>query len=439
MPLRKILNTIAILLSLVAAGGAQEVLYSFQGGSDGQNPSISGLVFDEEGNIYGTTGWGGAGAYCNENFLGPCGIVYELTPDSNGGWTKTTLYNFCSLPNTLPNCADGQYPLGVVRDSAGNLYGVTSFGGANDQSADGAGVVFELTPNGSGWTESVLYNFCSLQNCIDGEQPGSNLIIDGKGNLYGTTYAGGSSNRGTVFKLSRSGSGWTLTTLHSFSGSDGVNPSAPLLLGNGGLFGTTPGGGAHGEGVVFEISSSSGGPKENVLYSFTGKADGGIPAAPLIFDTTGNLYGTAEFYGGHNKGVAFELVRGSSGTWTYALIHAFAGGTDGAYPEAGLLIDGAGDLYGTTTGGGGTGCEGVGCGTIFGLTPITGGGWTETIQAFSGTDGSTPQDIAKKSVQTADEPFDHNVPGKRGCPGGCYGTTYGGGASGFGVVFQAAH
>ena len=297
------------------------VTHSFGTGHDGQKP-FGSLVFDSAGNLYGTTSMNG---------LYGKGTVFEVSP--NG--TETVLYNFGN------GTGDGQKPLGnLILDSAGNLYGTTSEGGAF-----GNGTVFQLSPNG---TETVLYNF---GNGGDGQNPDAGLIFDTSNNLYGTTAIGGAFGNGTVFELSPNGvGGWTETVLYSFgSGGDGQNPEAGLVLDtSGNLYGTTVNGGAFGGGTVFQLSPTHGCCRENLVHSFGNGADGRNPYAGVIFDSSGNLYGTTANGGGNSGGTAFELSPSGGGGWTEAFSYSFGSGTDGANPFSALVFDSSGNLYGTT-------------------------------------------------------------------------------------------
>jgi len=272
-------------------------------------------------------------------------------------------------------------------DGAGNLYGTTREGGANK-----GGVVFQLAPSGTGWSETVLYSFCSQSNCTDGANPAAGLIMDGAGNLYGTTIFGGTGSpaNGTVFMLTPDPTGtvWTETVLYLFCSqtncADGANPRAGLIMdATGNLYGTTQGGGGHGSGVVFELTPDPTGTvwTETVLYSFCSQtpncADGSGPVAGLIMDAAGNLYGTT-FRGGNGadifgNGVVFELTPDPTGTvWTETVLYSFCSQTncaDGNLPLAGLIMDAAGNLYGTTSVGGSNFASSCinGCGVVFEL------------------------------------------------------------------------
>src|SRR6266478_3520860 len=279
-------------------------------------------------------------------------------------YTEQVLYRFCSQAN----CADGKNPAAaVIMDAAGNLYGTTVGGGANN-----AGVVFKLTQTGSGWTYKVLYSFCSKTLCADGGTPNAGLIMDAAGNLYGTTTGGGpnQSTNGVVFKLAPNGSSWTETVIYNFCSqtncADGARPYASLIMDAGGnLYGTTAAGGngcyitTNGCGIVFELTPSGSAWTEKVLYKFCLQSgncsDGAVPYAPLMMDGAGNLYGTT-FSGGLSitEGVAFKLAPSGS-SWTETVLYYF--GQQGCYyldpcqPRAGLIMDEAGNLYGTSANG----------------------------------------------------------------------------------------
>jgi uncharacterized repeat protein (TIGR03803 family) len=328
------------------------LLYSFKGASDGSDPN-GALVFDRLGNLYGTTVKGGP--YAN-------GTVFQLAPLSNGTWAERVLYSFQALP-------DGQYPYaGLTFDTLGNLFGTTYSGGNSNTNGcgyTGCGVVFELKPSSGGkWAESVIYAF---NGGTDGDDPyyGS-LAIDAAGNLFGTTFYTGCSgcSSGTVFEISPNGSGgWTHFVIYSFTGgNDGGLPTSGVTLDSAGnLYGTTSYYGAFGSGTVFELKPSSGGWIESTLYSFTGGTDGARPFSGVVLDAAGNLYGTT-FEGGTRYcplsgysgcGVVYKLAPGTS-QWSYTSLYTFTDKLDGANPNAGVVLDGAGNLYGTTEEGGKT-------------------------------------------------------------------------------------
>jgi uncharacterized repeat protein (TIGR03803 family) len=291
-------------LTLSAGHWTETVLYSFAGGEDGTDPSS--LIEDAAGNLYGTTPLGG-GAECIEECggncpVGTCGTVFELTL-SAGHWAKTTLDSFTEF------YAEGSQPQGgLIRDAAGNLYGTTLRGGPNNTSCPyagggGCGTVFELTPSGSDWTETVLYSFGG----VNGETPGAGVVRDTAGNLYGTTTNGGdpTCNCGVVFKLDTAGKE---TVLHTFKGgTDGAYPGALVFGAHGFLYGTTTGGGdlTCDCGTVFSVNSAG---TEAVLYSFTGGIDGALPNSALIRDAANNLYGTTQNDGADNRGTVFMIA-----------------------------------------------------------------------------------------------------------------------------------
>jgi len=214
-----------------------------------------------------------------------------------------------------------------------------------------------LTPAaGGGWAEKILHDFNF--NGIDGTYPWASLVIDTSGHLYGTTVEGGAYGVGTVFELKpTAGGGWAETVLHSFNtdGSDGYNPYCALVLdGSGNLYGTTSKGGAYDFGTVFEmkIRASGSGWNETILHSFDNITDGSSPQVGLIFDHVGSLYGTT-YGGGSFYGTAFELIPGAGGNWTEKILHEFSStNPDGHSPYGNLIFDAAGNLYGTTSGGG---------------------------------------------------------------------------------------
>jgi uncharacterized repeat protein (TIGR03803 family) len=314
----------------------------------------AGLLRDKAGNLYGTTNRGGD-TFC---YSDGCGTVFRL--DNTG--KETVLYKFTGNP-------DGMFPAQpvLVEDGSGNLYGTTGNGGDY-----GLGSVFKVDKTGK---ETVLYSFTGYS---DGCFPDTGVILDAAGNLYGVTLQGGvalcNSGYGTVFELDTSG---TLSVLHTFDVGDGAYPGSALLFDRAGnLYGTTVGGGksfvcgSTGCGTVFKLLPQSGGGwTETVLYSFcslSGCTDGEEPGTgPLAMDSAGNLYGTT-FFGGTSRcggsgcGVVFKLD--TSGKET--VIHDFSGGSDGAYPTAGVILDRTGNLFGTATSGGDPKCH-QGCGTVF--------------------------------------------------------------------------
>jgi uncharacterized repeat protein (TIGR03803 family) len=270
--------------------------------------------------------------------------------------------------------------------------------------------------------ETVLHSFDNN----DGMQPVGGVIFDASGNLYGTTFYGGTYGSGTVYELTPGTSGWTETVLHSFNGTglDGSWPNNNVVLdASGNIYGTTFFGGAFGVGTVFELSAATGGGwTEKILHNFTAKGgDGTYPHTGLVFDTSGNLYGTASGGGANSDGIVFELSPAVGGGWTES-VFSFSG-TNGAFPYGGVIIDGSGNLYGTTSSGGSSSACHLGCGTVYELTPIAGGGWTEKVlHSFNNTDGANP---------AAAVVFD--------AAGHLFGMTGQGGAYNYGGVFELVH
>lgn len=387
---------------------------------------------------------------------------------ANAAWASTTkvVYSFAGDE-------DGEYPdTELVMDAGGNLYGTTVLGGDF-----GSGTVFQLTPSGSGWTHTVLHSFTSGP---DGGQPYGGVTLDAQGNLYGTTVTGGiggcEGGCGVAYRLSRSGSSWTETVVHSFTGGlDGSGPGVGVTLDqHGNLYGMTPTGGRHGLGVIYRIrlaqpgagslkvlhafsgqpdgstaskgrlivdgaghlfgATTVGGANDQgevfelrrapagqwqikTLYSFAGQPDAGFPYGGLTFDPAGNLYGTTYYDGANDLGSVYQLHRGTGGAWSERVIYSFKGGADGSFSISNVVFDANGNLYGTTSEGGAAACS---CGTIFKLTPDAQGHWTESIvHTFSGSpDGSNPYNGLVADAGTL------------------YGTTVHGGVDDEGSVFQ---
>jgi uncharacterized repeat protein (TIGR03803 family) len=410
------------------------VLHNFTGPPDGAG-STAGLVEDAAGNFYGITSQGGiTGGACGDP---GCGLVFKLDQSGN----ETVLHSFAGQP-------DGATPLaGLVLDAAGNMYGTTSSGGTAN-----LGTVFKLDSTG---TETLLYSFTGEP---DGAGPAADLVFDAAGNLLSTTSAGGLANAGTVFKLDSTGKE---SALYSFTGgSDGSTPMAGLVLdAEGNMYGTTIAGGARpcklpkrGRstmsptcGVVFELDKTG---TESVLYSFTGEPDGANPAGDLVRDAAGNLYGST-IAGGtpcisiapplpgqgpvteYDCGTVFKVQPTGGET----LLHTFNGVPDGAIPFGGLILDAAGNLYGTTSQGGEGSCavssgfdrtEDLGCGSVF---EVEAAGKATVLYSFTGTG----LDWAPKSRLILDS------------SGNVFGTTTQGGVLGgqcgtygCGVVFELA-
>lgn len=322
----------------------------------------SALVRDAAGNLYGTTSYGGTGGGSNCGNFG-CGTIFKL--DTSG--KEIVLHSFVGT--------DGHGPRGgLIRDGAGNLYGTALYGGDLSRCGGlGCGTIFKLDAAG---TFTVLYAF---EGGLDGAQPIGSLARDSQGNLYGATYEGGSFDCegpgcGTLFKVDTRGSE---TVLHAFLSAEpyGIVPFGGLIRDSAGnLYGTTSAGGAFAEnGTVFKLDSSG---VLTVLYNFMGGTDGSGPAAPLIRDAVGNLYGTTELGGdpsckllGTQLGCGAVVKLDPAGHET--VLYTFKGGKDGGFPDAGLVMDATGNLYGTTSLGGDLACanSGLGCGVVFEVRP----------------------------------------------------------------------
>ena len=392
-------SAILLILMLVASPVTKaqtfQVLHTFEE-TDGRGP-YAGLTIDQAGNFYGTTHNGGKG------ILSP-GTIFRLQR-SGSNWSFTTLYNFTGdgydgeipaarvilgpdgslygtaagivfnlrpAPNSCqhPPCAwietvisqsvGGESEL--IFDQGWNIYGTAQYG------AGRKGEVYELMRSGEGWSGQILYSFSGN----DGAYPYAGVIFDKAGNLYGTTFQGGDYNAGTVFELSPSADGWTEKVLYSFqNGSDGGYPWGGVIFDqSGNLYGSTSAGGSGNGGTVFRLSPSSGGWALNTLYSFPGQGQGG-PHASLTFDGSGNLYGTTYQDGAHPyNGSVFKLTPTSQPPWIYTSLHDFTGGSDGANPISNVIMDGGGNLYGTASEGGDNHCfSGVGCGVVWEITP----------------------------------------------------------------------
>ena len=385
----------AVGLGFQRFSGTHHVLYDFQGGTDGTGPQGK-LIADMGGALYGTTSEGG-GTGCGG--LG-CGTVFKLTP-SGSGYTESILYAF-------NGGTDGQAPMaGLLADTNGVLYGTTSSGGSA-----GAGTIYELKPSGSTYTESVIYNFGSYSG--DGADPGFGaLVTDSSGALYGTTRAGGSAactyGCGTVFKLAPQGSSWTESVIYAFQyGSDSAYPAAGLLKEGNTFFGTTEGVCCPSGAVVFSLTAIRTGYRFRTLYTFRGVPDGDQPVGGVVTDGSGALYGTTA-YGGNSAprcgtdlgcGTVFKLSPSGS-NYTESILYRFKynptgpGLWDGAFPDSGVVVDSTGAVYGTTNQGGsnmghcGDGGFSGSCGTIFKLTP-SGSSYIETRFAFDGVNGRSP-------------------------------------------------
>jgi uncharacterized repeat protein (TIGR03803 family) len=405
---------VVLLLLTTSAWASSEKVLLNFHGTDGSDGNS--LIFDPAGNLYGIAVAGGAGT-CS----GGCGTIFKLTSTSSG-WVTSVIHDF-------RGGSDGMSPSGgLIFDPQGNLYGVTTFGGGGGGCNFGCGTVFKLTPGAGGqWTEKIIYRFTVSAGA--GNYPNGPLIMDAAGNLYGTTGNGGACKFcGAVFELTPTATGqWSLTTLHNFTGSpDGCQSLAGLTFdAAGNLYGTTQGGNgpcnfsSGGGGTVFELSPVAGGGwTETTLYHFLGGADGDTPNSGVVFDAAGNLYGTTQLGGTTNFGTVFKLSPVSGGGWSKTTIYAFNFNPDGTNPVLSTpVLDAAGNLYGTTIQGG------TGIGTVFKLTPGSGTTWTETQLHVFGVGHSND---GRNPVSTLI--FD--------AAGNLYGTTISGGTNGFGTVFE---
>lgn len=367
------LVTVIAALTLTTTAFAQFTITDLHNFGSVQNDGSSPMtppIMDSAGNLFGVTTSGGAHSG---------GMAYELSPSATG-WTYTDIYDFAGGPT------GAAFPSGgLILDASGNLYGVTQSGGP-----DNHGVVYELSPSSSGWTQTILYSFTGNSFA---DTPRGLLLFDASGNLYGITnaYVGG----GTVYELSPSSSGWTKQVLYTFTGgTDGANPQGNLLMDSAGrIYGGTQNGGSVtcGCGTIFRLTPSSGVWHFDLIYTFQGLQGGRFPNT-LVFDSAGNIYGTAGAGGSHCKlflgcGVVFKLTPPpSGGPWREKVLHAFANQLDGSAPS-GAAFDSKGNLYGTSLSGA-TLNEGV----VWELTPTTTGPWkfTQVVAFGKVNDGYWP-------------------------------------------------
>jgi len=404
-----VLSALLLVSPRPAQAQTETVLYNFcsiqvaGACTDGAGPKSN--LTSNGGNLYGTTASGGTGYFPSVG-----GTVFELSPSGGGGWQETVLYSFCSV-EVSGVCTDGAEPIGpVIFDSAGNLYGTTLGGGSTTcPFSGGCGVVFELSPPGTGWTETVLHAFCLnfTGECTDGVIPGGVLVMDATGNLYPTNDTG-------VLKLSQSSGVWTIQLI-SFGHVEPANPHPGLVMdSSGNIFVLAPSP-TPGEQSLFELSpNGKGGWTTTAVYSFKGQ--GGY-WSPLIMDQAGNFYVEWQGEGKEAPGTVYKLSPGTSG-WTNKALFTFDydnSALDGFSPSGGLVLDPSGKLYGTTSQGGT-----YGLGTVFELVPVGLGNYDEKVLwSFNGTDGSQP----------TDSPILDSA-------GNLYGTTFEGGSTGNGVVFE---
>lgn len=414
---------LAIFLASPVQAQTFTVLHTFTAGADGANPSGGGLTSDSAGNLYGATGFGGQ--YTSSCDWGGgqtgCGTVFKMS-HKNSGWLFSVLYSFNGI-------TDGYSPDQIVSFGPdGALYGSTYWGPGTGCKGNGCGTVFRLRPPATfcrtvscPWTETVLHQFQGAPN--DGSQPAfGHIVFDQSGSLYSTTAWGGPHGiAGNVYELTpTTRNDWTETILHNFTdGYDGDAPWSGVIFDNAGnLYGTTTFGGTYGSGVIFQLVQTQSGWTENVLHSFQNATDGSGASGALVRDAAGNLYGTTSQYGPNGAGTVWELSPGSGG-WTFTVLYAFSGTNDG--PNGGLLMDHSGNLYGATL------MEGTyGWGNVFKLSPGSGGwSYTSLWDFTGGSDGAWPN-----SALTLDS------------HGNLFGSTYIGGSGqgyhGYGVVYEIA-
>jgi uncharacterized repeat protein (TIGR03803 family) len=336
-------------------------LWEFTGGSDGASPFAS-VTVGPNGALYGTTFLGGTGN-CTS---GGCGTVYEVQPPATTCKTAICYWNETVLHSFQAEANDGQFPESVIPafDHAGNLYGTTQDGGAY-----GAGILWELSPSAGGWTESVPHSF--QNNGIDGWQPKFGVILDPAGNLYGTTWYGGTLEGGTVYELSPSGGTWTENILYNFpltSTGYSAYPEGLVMDPSGNLYGTLTESGVANASVL-ELTPSDGSWNLSTLYIFSNRS---CYPGSIARDAAGNLYGSCNEGGAYGYGWVFKLTN-SGGSWTLTDLYDFTGQSDGGYPAGAVVLDSSGNLYGGTAMGGNlSDCieyNSVGCGTVWEITP----------------------------------------------------------------------
>ncbi|WP_050734681.1 choice-of-anchor tandem repeat GloVer-containing protein [Methylobacterium sp. ARG-1] len=409
-----------------------DTLFSFDASSSSGNASgyfpYAGLIADAQGNLYGTTLWGGANN---------TGAVYELVKGANG-YTQQTLFSFAAQPSNGSGNATGALPFaGLTADAQGNLYGTTRYGGTNN-----TGVAYELVKGANGYTQQTLFSFAANgigTGNTTGANPSAGLTADAQGNLYGTTDRGGVNDTGSVYELVKGANGYTQQTLLSFAAKSssgnatGAKPSAGPLISDaqGNLYGTTSQGGANNSGTVYELVKGANGYTQQTLYSFAAKSNGNVtwnnPNAGVIADAQGNLYGTTDRGGANDTGTVYELVKGANG-YTHQTLFSFAaktgsGNATGAYPTLGLTADGQGNLYGMTGQGGANDT-----GTVYELVKGANGYTQQTLFSFAANSHS--------GNATGAYPFSGVTTDAQG---NLYGTTSQGGANDTGVVFRVSN
>jgi uncharacterized repeat protein (TIGR03803 family) len=396
---------VGLLTDFAWAGADFEVIYTFVGGTAPYAPNAP-LTIGGNGRLYGTTAAGGS-TTCG---IYGCGTVFRLTL-KDGHWAESVLTGF-------PNSSQSPDPCGpLVLDSAGNVYGT----GINEFTENGLivdGQVFQVLNEDGSYTESTIHDFAGGES--DGQYANPGLVRDREGNLYGSTEAGGSglpNGAGTVFEFSPNGDGtWTETLLYQFSYETSYNPTGPMVMDKAGnLYGTTTQGGEFGWGAVYKLSQSNGVWTYQSIYNFTPPlGQFGLSPSGLVIDEAGNIYGSTIYGGSYGVGSVYKLVP-TDGSWTFTPIHSFTGSTDGAYPQGGLAVDSGGDLYGTAELGGV-----YQLGLVFKFAHGADGQWNEDVlhNFTGGADGSYPYGVALDSSA--------NI----------YGVAEAGGLNQFGTVYE---
>jgi hypothetical protein len=352
-----------VVYQLVYRGSGWSInpLHQFGETNDGAQPEAR-VVFGPDGTLYGTTSSGGnyiqtCGLFGEDGY---CGTVFNLRPPPSVcktalcPWLETVIYRFNGTDGNQPASAD------LTFDHAGNAYGTTSASGVPACLDAGCGNVFELSPSGGGWNESVLYQF-TAEFETGNYGPTNRVIFDNAGNLYGTVVGG-------VFELTPGEGGWLENLIYPFGEFSNGGNAGLITDQSGNFYGVSANGGEYGAGTAFELSPSGSGWTPTILYNFGQGTSGSTPLSTLVMDAAGNLYGTTQLGGQFGFGTAFKLTR-SQGSWLYTSLHDFTSGSDGGNPYGQLILDDAGNVFGTTEAGGNACRQGPGCGVVFEITP----------------------------------------------------------------------
>jgi uncharacterized repeat protein (TIGR03803 family) len=400
-----LLMTVFALSAQIANAQSFQVIHNFTGAGDGAAPR-SGLTMDAGGNFYGTTSAGGTANL---------GTAYRLKR-AGSGWTLSPLFIFTGNDS-------GGTPYGRLTIAAdGTLYGTTTIGGNENGGCHplGCGIIFCLTPPPTPphsaltlWNQTSIVRFGQAQ----GKAPMGDLIFDPSGNIFGATPSGGRNQYyGAIYQVTHSSGGWAVSVLYNADDEDpaGYFPHSGVVLDNGNLYGDFSDGGPLQSGTFFELSPNGTGWTEQTIHDFDPAVDGSFPVGGLVRDSSGNYFGTTSSGGVGNGGTVFELARVNGG-WTFSVLYSFSSAGQNCGPSDTLSMDAAGTLYGTTR------CGGQSAnGSVFKLTPSN-GGWTFTsLHDFGGPDGAAPNRVVLDAG------------------GNLFGTTYAGGATGSGVIFEIA-